>query len=86
MELKEGVVLEQLTSDAIEMDLEGHTEDINPHIEHWLVKDITTNYYVLYNLEKGYNWKVKKENMGFFLKGNKKWDIKPLLTISKEVA
>ena len=87
MELKEGMILEQQTSDAIELDLQGKINNvINPHIEHWLIEDITSTNYVLYNLDNQRKWKIKKEDMKYYLMGNKRYGIYPMFTISKEVA
>ena len=85
-ELTEGMVLIHETCDEILMDLRGNTQEVNPHIEHYLVKDVLKESYILYNLDKGYTWKVKKENMKLWLKGNKSMGIKPMFRISEEVA
>ena len=84
--LKEGMVLEQDTCDEIQIDLYGNTRRINEHTEHWLIKDITANYYVLYDLDTQRTWRIKKEEMKYFLAENKKLNIRPMLRISKEVA
>lgn len=84
-ELIEGMILEQDTSDSIEMDLNGNTKEVNPHVEHWLVKDVTSNQYILYNLDTQRTWKVKKSDMSLWLRGNKSFGIKPMFRVSKEV-
>lgn len=84
--IKEGTILEQETCDEILMDLHGNTQGVNEHIEHWLVKDETSNGYVLYNLDTQRTWKVKKNDMRLWLRGNKSFGIKPLFKVSKEIA
>lgn len=84
--LKEGMVLEQDTCDEIHIDLYGNTRRINEHTEHWLIKDITTNYYVLYNLDNQRIWRIPKEDMPVYILENKKFGVNAMFRISKEVA
>ena len=84
--IKEGTILLQETSDAIEMDLEGNTKSINPHTEHWLVEDVRANTYKLYNLDTQRTWILEKDLLSGMLRGNKKYGIKPMFTISNETA
>lgn len=81
-----GTILLQNTCDSILIDINGKSERINQHIEHWTIENITSNYYYLYNLDNGKTWKIKKENMLNYIKENKKYNIKPLFTISTEKA
>ena len=85
MELEIGTILEHETCDSILMDLQGNTQDVNRHIEHWVVADITSKSYMLYNLDKNGTWRIPKEKMEIYLKGIKKYKIKPMFKISKEV-
>lgn len=85
IKLAEGTILLQETCDEIHFDLQGNFEEVNPHTEHWLVKDVTTNSYVLYNLDTQRTRNVSKEEMQYALRGNKKYGIKPIFQISKEV-
>lgn len=47
-----GSVLLYETCDAIELDLNGNSKRINPHIEHLLVIDIRKEGFYLHNLDK----------------------------------
>lgn len=85
-EIKEGTILLQETCDAIEMDLEGNTQDINRHTEHWLVEDIRTNTIKLYNLDTQRTITYKKDELNGLLRGNKYYGIKPMFTISNDIA
>ena len=84
--LKVGTVLLQETSDEILMDLEGHTQAINQHIEHWLIEDIKLGKYKLYNLDTKRVWIIPYKELELMLRGNKRYNIKPMFTISDEVA
>ena len=84
--IEEGTILLQDTCDAIEMDLAGNSLRINPHTEHWLVQEINSKSYVLYNLDNQRNWRVPKEEMALYLYGNERFGLKAMLRISKEVA
>lgn len=48
---KIGDVLIQRTCDAIETDLNGNSKEINPHNEHWLIEDMGSWGFKLYNLD-----------------------------------
>ena len=85
-QLKEGMILEQDTCDEIHIDLYGNIRRINEHIEHWLIKDITANYYVLYNLDNQRIWRISKEDMPLYFLENKKVGLNAMFRISKEVA
>lgn len=84
--LKVGTVLLQETSDEILMDLEGNTQAINQHIEHWLIEDIKLGKYKLYNLDTKRVWIIPYKELELMLRGNKRYNIKPMFTISDEVA
>lgn len=84
--LEEGTILLQDTCDAIEMDLRGNSQRINPHTEHWLVQEINSKSYVLYNLDNQRSWRVPKEEMALYLYGNERFGLKAMLRISEEVA
>ena len=84
--IEEGTILLQRTSDAIELDLQGNSRAVNPHIEHWLVQEINSKNYVLYNLGTQRVWKIEKDKMGCYLLENKRFGIKPMFTISEERA
>lgn len=84
--LEEGTILLQDTCDAIEMDLRGNSQRINPHTEHWLVQEINSKSYVLYNLDTQSTWRVPKEEMALYLYGNERFGLKAMLRISEEVA
>lgn len=85
-EIKEGTILLQETCDEILIGLNGNTTEVNKHIEHWLVKDIKKNEFVLYNLDNQRIWKISKDKMQYYLFENKKYNIKAIFTISNEVA
>ena len=82
--VKVGTVLLQETSDAIEMDLNGNSKSINPHIEHWLVEDIKKEGFYLYNLDTQRKWVISRGQLNGMLYGNKY--VKPFFTISEEEA
>lgn len=84
--LEEGTILLQRTSDAIELDLQGNSRAVNPHIEHWLIQEISSKNYVLYNLDTQRVWKIEKDKMACYLLESKTFGIKPMFTISEEVA
>lgn len=84
--IEEGTILLQRTSDAIELDLQGNSRAVNPHIEHWLVQEINSKNYVLYNLDTQRVWRIERERMASFLWESKAYGIKPMFTISEEVA
>lgn len=84
--LKVGTVLLQETSDEILMDLEGHTQAINQHTEHWLIEDIKLGKYKLYNLDTKRVWIIPHKELELMVRGNKRYNIKPMFTISDEVA
>lgn len=84
--IEEGTILLQRTSDAIEMDLQGNTYEVNPHTEHWLVQEINSKSYVLYNLDTQRTWRVERDRMASYLWESKSLGIKPMFTISEEVA
>ena len=82
----EGTVLLQETSDEITFDLEGNTKAVNPHTEHWLVQEVRKEGFKLYNLDTQRTWIVSRGELNAMLRGNKKYGIPPMLTISDEVA
>lgn len=84
--LEEGTILLQDTCDAIEMDLAGNSLRINPHTEHWLVQEVTSKGFVLYNLDTQRVRRISKEDMASHLWESKQYDIKPIFRISKERA
>ena len=84
--LKVGTVLLQETSDEILMDLEGNTQAINQNTEHWLIEDIKLGKYKLYNLDTKRVWNIPHKELELMLRGNKRYNIKPMFTISDEVA
>ena len=84
--LEEGTILLQDTCDEIHFDLAGNFEEINPHTEHWLVQEINSKSYVLYNLDNQRSWRVPKEEMALYLYGNERFGLKAMLRISEEVA
>lgn len=84
--LKEGTILLQETCDEIHFDLAGNFEEINPHTEHWLVQEVTSKGFVLYNLDTQRVRRISREDMASHLWSSKQYDIKPIFTISEEVA
>lgn len=84
--LEEGTILLQDTCDEIHFDLAGNFEEINPHTEHWLVQEVTSKGFVLYNLDTQRVRRMSKEDMASYLAESKKYGIKPIFTISEEVA
>lgn len=84
MKLEIGMILEQETCDEILMDLKGNIQRVNPHIEHWVIEDITSKEYKLYNLDTQRTWKIKKIDMEYILYRGKY--VRPMLKISEEVA
>lgn len=85
-ELKEGMVLQQETCDEILISLDGVSRRVNVHFEYWLIKDINSKYYILYNLNNQKEWKIEKSKMWLYFAENKKHNIKPIFKISDEVA
>lgn len=61
-------------------------KEANPHTEHWLVQEINSKSYVLYNLDTQSTWRVPKEEMALYLYGNERFGLKAMLRISEEVA
>lgn len=86
MEIKEGTILVQKTSDEILLDLDGRTQAINEHEEHWLVEETTKDKVKLYNLDSGSTWKLEKAVLIGMIKGSKRFNLKPMFRISEEVA
>ena len=84
--LEEGTILLQETSDEIHFDLAGNFEEINPHTEHWLVQEVTSKGFVLYNLDTQRVRRMDKQEMASHLWESKAYDIKPIFTISEERA
>ena len=84
--LEEGTILLQETSDEIHFDLAGNFEEINKHIEHWLVQEVTSKGFVLYNLDTQRVRRMSKDEMASHLWESKQYDIKPIFRISEEVA
>lgn len=79
IKIEEGMVLEQETCDAVEIDLNGNQKDINRHTEHLLVKDVSKEYITLYNLDTQRTHKIKKDEMKYYIIGG-------IYKISNEVA
>lgn len=84
--LEEGTILLQDTCDEIHFDLAGNFEEINPHTEHWLVQEVTSKGFVLYNLDTQRVRRISKEDMASHLWESKQYDIKPIFRISEERA
>ena len=84
--IQEGTILLQDTCDEIHFDLVGNFEEINPHTEHWLVQEVTSKGFVLYNLDTQRVRRISKEDMVMHLWESKKNGIKPIFRISEEVA
>ena len=63
-----GDVLIQHTCDAIAMDLNGNSERINPHDEHWLIEDIRKEGFKLYNLDTQRKMILSREDMNIWLR------------------
>lgn len=80
--IEEGTVLIQDTCDEIVFTINGEFKRINPHIEHWIVVDIKSNSYNLYNLDTGRDWKIEKRIFENMLLGNKRLGIEPVLIIT----
>lgn len=86
MTLDIGTVLLHRTCDEIRIDLNGNTEGINEHMEHYVIEDITSKTYNLYNLDRGNTWRIEKEKMKYYLQGNPRYNIAPMFEISNEKA
>ena len=84
--IEEGTILLQDTCDEIHFDLAGNFEEINPHTEHWLVQEVTSKGFVLYNLDTQRVRRISKEDMASHLWESKQYDIKPIFRISEERA
>ena len=84
--LEEGTILLQDTCDEIHFDLAGNFEEINPHTEHWLVQEVTSKGFVLYNLDTQRVRRISREDMASHLWESKQYDIKPIFRISEERA
>lgn len=69
MEFEVGMIFSQETCDEIHFDLSGNFEEINPHVENWVIENITANNVKLWNLTTQRARTMTKEDLKLHLKG-----------------
>ena len=74
-----GTVLEEETCDSIELWLDGKSKRNNVHTIHWVINDMGTWGFQLYNLDTQKTKRISRAEMNYYL--HEGW-----YKISKEVA